>query len=107
MIGWKRFKNIKSAVMSDQKIILEIIQKICNAGKTFAFHHNESAQQRSFGITVSAGCSSRFGKIRKIKAFKKPVIKFRFRRRCKQRNVLYNFLAIDKSQPLSYGFLTI
>ena len=35
-IGRKRFKNIKSAVMSDQEIVLEIIQKIGYTGKAFA-----------------------------------------------------------------------
>lgn len=37
----KRQGDIKAAVMYDEKVIVEVINKICNHEKSFTFHNNK------------------------------------------------------------------
>lgn len=37
----KGFGKIKTAVMGNQKVVVKIINKICDQGKAFAFHDNK------------------------------------------------------------------
>ena len=65
----KQTKNIETAGISNNKIVLEIIQKICNVGKAFTFRYNK--------CIISLFLNSRFCpfgqcilEIRKIETFK-------------------------------------
>lgn len=40
-VKWKGNGDIKTAVMGDEKVIVEAINKFCNHGKAFAFHDNK------------------------------------------------------------------
>lgn len=40
-VRWKWNGNIESAVMGDEKVIVEVINKIRNHGKAFTFHDNK------------------------------------------------------------------
>ena len=59
-VGRQGFHNIKAAVMRDQKIVLEIIQKVCNTGKALAFHHNKRPDFGVIGITFTTCRSNIF-----------------------------------------------
>lgn len=51
----KRRSNIKTAVMCDEKIVVEIIDKVSKHGETFALHDNERTEHCMIGKTSSSG----------------------------------------------------
>ena len=60
-VGRQRLCDIEPAVIRDQQIILQIIQKIGNVDKALAFHDNECAEQgflRETGTTCF--CAGQF-----------------------------------------------
>ena len=40
-VRWKWHGYVKTTIMSNQKVIIKIINKVCDYGKVFAFHDNE------------------------------------------------------------------
>lgn len=56
----KRQGNIKAAVMGNEKIVIEIIDKISDHGEAFTFHDNEGTDHGMVGKTFSPG----FGEFR-------------------------------------------
>ena len=51
----KRRSNIKTAVMCDEKIVVEIIDKVGKHGENFALHDNERTEHCMIGKTSSSG----------------------------------------------------
>lgn len=51
----KRRSNIKTAVMCDEKIVVEIIDKVGKHGETFALHDNERTEHCMIGKAFSSG----------------------------------------------------
>lgn len=45
----KRKRDIKTAVISNEKVVVKIIDKVSNHGKTFAFHDNEDTNHKVVG----------------------------------------------------------
>ena len=83
--------------MSNEKVIVEVVNKIRNHRETFAFHDNE---RDVVGKPVPAG----FGEFRdkgEIQVEEKGIIKLSNRLRSKKTDVLQNFLTIDNNQLLS------
>lgn len=86
--------------MSNEKVVVEIVNKIRNHRETFAFHDNERADQ---GV-VGKPFPSVFWEFRnkgKIQVEEKEIIKLSNRLRSKKTDVLQNFLTIDNNQLLS------
>ena len=86
--------------MSNEKVIVEVVNKIRNHRETFAFHDNERADHDVVGKPVPAV----FGEFRdkgEIQVEEKGIIKLSNRLRSKKTDVLQNFLTIDNNQLLS------
>lgn len=74
-IGRKGQGNVKTAVVGNEKVIIQIIGKVGNHGKAFAFHHNKSTDHSVVGKAFTAGfgiCRNR----RQIKIKKQGIVKF-------------------------------
>ena len=54
-VGRKRFRNIKTAVMGNEKVIIQIINKVRYHGKAFAFHNNERTEHSMVRKTFPSG----------------------------------------------------
>ena len=61
-IGRQGFHNIKAAVMRNQQIILEIIQKVCDTGEAFTFHDDSRPELGMIGESSATGQGGIFGK---------------------------------------------
>lgn len=85
-IRWKRPGNIKTAVMSNEKVVIQIINKIGNHGKTFPFHNNKSTNHSMVGKFFSP-CDRVFLNGRKVKIQEEGIIKLSHWLRCKKTNV--------------------
>lgn len=51
----KRKGDIKTAVISNEKVVVKIVDKVRNHGKTFAFHDNEGTNHRVAGKAFPSG----------------------------------------------------
>ena len=51
----KRQRNIKTAIVGDEKVIIEIIDKVSDHGKTFTFHDNKGTDQGMIGKAFAPG----------------------------------------------------
>lgn len=94
--------------MGNEKIVIEIIDKISDHGEAFTFHDNEGTDHGMAGKTFT----SRFWVFlneRQIKIQEKGIIKFSNWLCCKKTDVFYNFLTVDSNQLLSgfVGFVTL
>lgn len=54
-VGRKRFGNIKTAEVSNEKVVVQIIKKVGYHGKAFAFHNNKRADHGMAGKTFTPG----------------------------------------------------
>lgn len=54
-VGRKRKGNVKTAVVSNEKVIIQIIDKVCNHGETFAFHYNKGTNHGMVGKAFASG----------------------------------------------------
>lgn len=54
-IRGKRYGNIKTAVMSKEKVVVKVIKKVSDHRKTFAFHDNKGTDHSMVGKTFSSG----------------------------------------------------
>lgn len=54
-VRWKRNSNIKTAVMGDEEVIVEVINKFRNHGKPFTFHDNKGTDQSMIGESFASG----------------------------------------------------
>ena len=96
----KRQGNSKAAVMGNEKIVIEIIDKVSNHGEAFTFHDNEGTNHGVVGKTFT----SRFWVFlneRQIKIQEKGIIKLSNRLRGKKTDVLNDLLTVDSNQLLS------
>lgn len=50
----KRRSNIKTAVMSDEKIVVEVIDKVGKHGEAFAFHDNKRTDHSMIGKALTS-----------------------------------------------------
>ena len=73
-IRWKRSGNIKTTVMSNEKVVIQIINKVRNHGKTFTFHNNKRTNHSMVGKTFPP-CERVFLNGRKVKIQEKGIIK--------------------------------
>ncbi len=85
--------------MGNEKIVIEIIDKISDHGEAFTFHDNEGTDHGMVGKTFA----SRFWVFRnerQIKIQEKGIIKFSNWLCCKKTEVFQNFLTVDNNQLL-------
>lgn len=54
-IKWKRRCDVKTAVMGDKKVIIEVIDQISDHGKAFVFHDNERTDYSMIRKAFPAG----------------------------------------------------
>lgn len=54
-IRGKRHGDIKTAVMSNEKVVVKVIKKVSNHRKAFAFHDNKGTDHSMVGKTLSSG----------------------------------------------------
>ena len=90
--------------MGNQQIVVDIVQKVCDVLKSFAFHYDEWTKQRFFG-RLPPGFRMSAADWAYVQMCKQPVVELRFGLRYEQVYVLYDFLAIDNGQPLSAWFV--
>lgn len=96
----KRLCNVKTAVMCDEKVIVEIINKIGDHGKAFTFHDNKRTDQGMIRKAFpSAGRILRNG--RQIQIQKEGVVKSGGGLGSKEADIVNDFLTIDNNQLLS------
>ena len=51
----KRQGDVKTAVVCDEKVVVQVIDKVGNHGKTFAFHNDKGTDHGMGGKTFPAG----------------------------------------------------
>ena len=51
----ERQRNIKAAVVGDEKVVIEIINKVSNHGKAFTFHNNKGTDHGMVGKAFTPG----------------------------------------------------
>ena len=54
-IGRKGLRNIKTSVMGNEKVVIEIINKVGYHGKTFTFHNNKRTNHSMVRKTFPSG----------------------------------------------------
>lgn len=99
-VGGKRKGNIKTAVVSDEKVVVQVIDKVGYHGEAFTLHHNKSTNHGMTGKSPASGFRVFLNK-GQLEVHKKGIIKLRNRLRGKKTNVLDNFLTVDNNQLLS------
>lgn len=94
--------------MGNEKIIIEIIDKVSDHGEAFTFHDKEGTDHGMAGKAFTS-CFWVFLNEREIQVQEKGIIKFSSRLCCKKTNVFDNFLTADNNQLLSVfvGFVTL
>ena len=97
-VGWQRFCDVKTTIVSDEAVVIQVIPQICDLGKPLAFHNDECTGHRFFRETPSPGCRSGQCEIQLGKQF---VIEHSGALGCEQRYILNDFLSVDSGQPLS------
>jgi len=97
-IGRKRQSNVKTAVMGNEQVVVQVIHKVCDHGKTLALHYKEGADHGMVGKAFAPGAGI-FRDRRQIQVQEKGVIKFSSRLRSKKPDVVDDFLTVDGNQP--------
>ena len=70
-----RHGDIKTAEMSNEKVVVKVIMKVSNHRKAFAFHDNKGADHSMVGKPFSSGFGV-FPNSGEVKIQEKRVIKF-------------------------------
>ena len=82
----KRLGDIKTAVMSKEKVVIQIVNKVRNHGKAFTFHNDKITNDSMVGKAFPT-CGRVFLNGSKIKIQEKRIIKLSYWLRCKNANV--------------------
>lgn len=54
-VSGKGQRNIKTVVMSDKKVVIQIINEVGNHGESFAFHSNKGTNHGMVGKAFPSG----------------------------------------------------
>lgn len=90
--------------MRNKKVIIQIIDKLGNHGKPFAFHNDKGADH-GVGGKAFAACSGMQRNRGQIEMKKKGIVKYSNRLGSKKPDVFDKFLTVDNNQLLCSSFV--